>query len=67
MNTSRLSPVWLASMAANGDDIKEPGRSQESAAAARYTHTHTHTHRAPSISSELSSVGLLIVQRVLIP
>lgn len=35
MNTSHLSPAWLASMVANGDDTKEPGRSQESAAAAR--------------------------------
>lgn len=64
MNTSHLSPAWLASMVANGDDTKEPGRSQESAAAARYTHTQmsAHTHRAPSISCVE-----LIVQKLLIP
>lgn len=45
MNTSRLSPAWPASMVANGDDTKEPGHNQESAAAARYTHTRTRTHR----------------------
>lgn len=35
MNTSPLSPVWLVSTVANGDDTKEPAHSRESAAAAR--------------------------------
>lgn len=41
MNISPLSPVSLDSMVVNGDDTKEPGLTQESAAAARCTYTHT--------------------------
>lgn len=45
MNTSHLSPAWLASTVANGDDTKELGHSQESAAAARCARTHTEPHK----------------------